>query len=81
MNIVEACNKWNSIFKNAIPCLNDFLDGNLSVLCGEPKIDLLKLDNFLRQKYKYDVCKEISLSNFLKEKFGNEAVCIVEKLF
>ena len=80
MEIKEICKEWNSIFKNTIPGLNEFLDKRISVLCGKPQIDLLKFDDFLRQKYKYDEGHEISLSNFIKEKFGNEAVCIVKKL-
>lgn len=80
MDIVEICKEWNSIFKGTIPCLNEFLDRKISILYGEPKIDLLKFDDFLRQKYKYDENKEISLSDFMREKFGDKAVCIVEKL-
>lgn len=80
MEIVKARKEWNSIFKDAIPCLNEFLDKRISVLCGKPQIDLLKLDDFLRQKYKYDDDREISLSTFIKKKFGDEAVCIVKKL-
>lgn len=80
METVEVCKEWNSIFKNAIPCLNEFLDRKFSILCGKPKIDLLKFDDFLRQKYKYDEGREISLANFIEETFGCEAVCIVEKL-
>lgn len=80
MDIKEICTEWNSIFKNAIPCLNEFLDTRISILCGKPKIDLLKFDDFLRRKYKYDEDREISLSDFIKEKFGDEAVCIVKKL-
>ena len=80
MDIKEICTEGNSIFKDAIPGLNKFLDKRISTLYGKPKIDLLKLDDFLRQKYKYDEDREISLSNFIKEKFGNEAVCFVKKL-
>ena len=80
MDIVGVCKEWNSIFKNTIPGLNEFLDKRISVLCGKPQIDLLKFDDFLRKKYKYDEGREISLSNFIKEKFGYEAVCIVKKL-
>lgn len=80
MDIVEFSKEWDSIFKNAIPCLNDFLDKRISTLYGKPQIDLLKFDDFLRQKYKYDDDREISLSDFIKEKFGNKAVCLVKKL-
>ena len=80
MEIKEIYKEWNSIFKNTIPSLNEFLDKRISVLCGKPQIDLLKFDDFLRQKYKYDEGREISLSNFIREKFGNEAVCFVKKL-
>lgn len=80
MNIAAICEEWNGIFKNAIPCLNEFLDKRISILYGKPKIDLLKFDDFLRQKYKYDEDRDVSLSDFIKEKFGNEAVCFVKKL-
>lgn len=80
MEIVEARKEWNSIFGNTIPSLSEFLDKRISILCGKPQIDLLKFDDFLRQKYKYDEKREISLSNFIKEKFGDEAVCLVKKL-
>lgn len=80
MNIVEFSKEWDSTFKGAIPCFNDFLDKRISTLYGKPKIDLLKFDDFLRQKYKYDEDIEISLSNFIKERFGNEAVSFVKKL-
>ena len=79
MEIVEARKEWNRIFEDSIPCLNEFLDKRTSILFGKPQIDLLKFDDFLRQKYKYDEDSEISLSNFIKEKFGNEAVCLVKK--
>ena len=80
MDIKEICTEWNSIFKNSIPGLNEFLDKKISILYGKPKINLLKFDDFLRQKYKYDEDREISLSNFIKEKFGSKAVCFVKKL-
>ena len=80
MDIVEARKEWNRIFKDSIPGLSEFLDKRISILFGKPKIDLLKFDDFLRQKYKYDEDREISLSNFIKEKFGYEAVCLVKKL-
>ena len=80
MEIVEICKEWNRIFKNSIPGLNEFLDKKISILYGKPKINLLKFDDFLRQKYKYDEDREISLSNFIKEKFGSKAVCFVKKL-
>ena len=80
MEIKEICKEWNSIFRNTIPGLNEFLDKRISALYGKPQIDLLKFDDFLRQKYKYDEDREISLANFIKEKFGNEAVCFVKKL-
>ena len=80
MEIVGFCNEWNRIFEDSIPCLNEFLDKRMSILFGKPQIDLLKFDDFLRQKYKYDEDREISLSNFIKEKCGDEAVCIVKKL-
>lgn len=80
MEIVEICKEWNRIFKNSIPGLNEFLDKKISILYGKPKINLLKFDDFLRQQYKYDEDREISLSNFLKEKFGSKAVCFVKKL-
>ena len=80
MDIREICTEWDGIFKDDIPVLNEFLDKRISTLYGKPKIDLLKFDDFLRQKYKYDDDREISLSNFIKEKFGNEAVCFVKKL-
>ena len=80
MDIREICTEWDGIFKDSIPGLNEFLDKRISILCGKPQIDLLKFDDFLRQKYKYDEGHEISLSNFIREKFGNEAVCIVKKL-
>lgn len=80
MDIVEICKEWKRIFKSSIPCLNEFLDREISILYGKPKIDLLKFDDFLRQKYKYDKGREISLSNFIQEKFGDKAVCIIEKL-
>ena len=80
MEIVEICKEWNRIFKNSIPGLNEFLDKKISILYGKPKIDLLKFDDFLQQKYKYDEDREISLSNFIKEKFGSKAVCFVKKL-
>ena len=80
MDIVGICREWNGVFKDSIPSLNDFLDKRMSILYGKPQIDLLKFDDFLRQKYKYDNDKEISLSDFIKEKFGSKAVCIVKKL-
>lgn len=80
MEIVEVCKEWNSVFKGTIPGMDKFLDIKLSILCGTPKIDLLKFDDFLRQKYKYDNGRDVSMSNFLKDKFGEDAVCIVEKL-
>lgn len=80
MEIVEICNEWNSVFKGTIPGMDKFLDIKFSILCGKPKIDLLKFDDFLRQKYKYDNGRDVSMSNFLKDKFGKDAVCIVEKL-
>lgn len=80
MEIVEICKEWNRTFKGSIPGLNEFLDKRISILCGKLQIDLLKFDDFLRKKYKYDEDREISLSDFIKEKFGNEAVCIVKKL-
>ena len=80
MEIVEICKEWNRIFKNSIPGLNEFLDKKISILYGKPKINLLKFDDFLQQKYKYDEDREISLSNFIKEKFGSKAVCFVKKL-
>ena len=80
MDIVGICREWNGVFKDSIPSLNEFLDKRISILYGKPKINLLKFDDFLRQKYKYDEGREISLSNFIKEKFGNEAVCFIKKL-
>ena len=80
MDIKEICTEWNSIFKNSIPGLSEFLDKRISILYGKPKINLLKFDDFLQQKYKYDEDREISLSNFIKEKFGSKAVCFVKKL-
>lgn len=80
MEIVKICKKWNSVFGDTIPSLNDFLDKRMSILYGKPKIDLFKFDDFLRVKYKYDDTREISLADFIKEKFGDEAVCFVEKL-
>lgn len=80
MNIVGTCKEWKRVFKDSLPGLNEFLDKRISVLCGKPQIDLLKFDDFLRKKYKYDEDRETSLSNFIKEKFGDEAVCIVKKL-
>ena len=80
MDIVEARKEWKRTFKGSFPCLNDFLDKRISILFGKPKIDLLKFDDFLRQKYKYDEDREISLSNFIKDRFGNEGVSLVKKL-
>lgn len=80
MEIVETCKEWNSVFKGTIPGMDKFLDREFSFLCGTPKIDLLKFDDFLRQKYKYDNGRDVSMSNFLQDKFGKDAVSIVEKL-
>lgn len=80
MEIVGTCKEWNRTFKGSIPGLNEFLDKRISVLYGKPQIDILKFDDFLRKKYKYDEVREISLSNFIKEKFGNKAVSLVKKL-
>jgi acyl carrier protein len=52
------------------------IDSFLTTLFGEPIIDIIKFDEALSKKFKYHG----SIANFIEEKFGKEALELLEKL-
>lgn len=50
-----------------------YYDSLSSILFKKLVIDVIKFDDYLRAKYRYDEKKEISLSAFLINQFGVEA--------
>ena len=55
---LEDIDKYKTVFKVPPP-----ID-----LCGG--FDILKLDDAMRKLYRYDQDREISLANFIQEKYG-----------
>lgn len=50
------------------------LDGLMMMALQRPVIDIIKLDELLKKEYKY----EGSMNDFIKSKFGDEALSILE---
>ena len=58
----------------------DFIDLPSTMLFKKPKIDIIKLDDYLIYKYGYDIEKHGSQSDFIKSKFGIDAEKTVRNL-
>ena len=64
----EDINKLSQIMGFKVP-----LDGFMMSIVGKPVIDIVKLDKRLMSVYNY----EGSMEDFIKQKFGNEALEII----
>lgn len=58
--------------------LNKFIE--LLVLYGIWDFDISKFDDYMVKKYNYKIKKDGSLKQFLKKKFGQETVNLIQKL-
>lgn len=52
----------------------------MSYYSKRPLIDLIKFDEYLQRNYCQYREREISLKNFIKEKFGEKAAKLVEEM-
>lgn len=73
--IYSAREKLKDIFGSI-----ELIDSVYSILTGTPKIDVIKLDDYLIHKFGYDIEKHGSQSDFIKSKFGNDAEEFVRSL-
>lgn len=51
----------------------DYYDGIESILFKKIVVDIIKFDDYLLEKYRYNEKKEISMSAFILNKFGIDA--------
>jgi hypothetical protein len=66
----KIINRLKEIFGFKIP-----LDGLMMMALQRPVIDIIKLDEKLQREYKY----KGSMNQFIKSKFGEEALRILEE--
>lgn len=71
--------KWENEFPN-FPPMWSFLDFIISYYSKRPLIDLIKFDEYLQRNYCQYREREISLKNFLIEKFGEKAAKLIEEM-
>ena len=60
--------------------LNEFLDAELTYLSGSPKINLIKLDDYLHSKHGDYEKEELCLAEVLIKHYGEEAKRLIEKM-
>jgi hypothetical protein len=79
MSLPEVHKKFRQYFNGCSFC--HFMDGQLSVAYGEPKIDITKFENYLREEHgaNYDA-DGLSMEEFLTGKYGKEAARFIWKL-
>ena len=77
--IQEIEDRWDSVFGIRIPTFSFFMDRFCTGVFRKPKIDIGAFDEYMRRKFHYDTDREISLSDFLEEKFGDEAKQLVRE--
>ena len=75
INIYNTRKRLKTIFGNI-----DFLDLQLTMIFKKPKIDIIKLDNYLIYEYGYDIEKHGSQSDFIKSKFGIDVENFIKEL-
>lgn len=78
-NFQKLSKKWENEFPN-LPPIWSFLDFIMSFYAKRPLIDLIKFDEYIQRHYCQYGEREISLKNFLKEKFGEKAAKLIEEM-
>ena len=78
MTLPEAHQNFRKYFPELK--FNDFIDAGLSLIYGTPKINLIKLDDYLYEKYGDYDREELCLAEVLIKHYGNEAKAFIEKL-
>lgn len=68
--ITQVAEKFEKIFGVRF---KDYYDGIESVLFKKIVVDIIKFDEYLLKKYRYNEDKEISMSAFILNKFGVDA--------
>lgn len=57
-----------------------FWDAKLSVISGKISIDIMRFDEYLTKKYEDEYTDDMSMQEFITQKFGNAASKFVFKL-
>lgn len=78
-DLQKLSKKWENEFPN-FPPMWSFLDFIISYYSKRPLIDLIKFDEYLQRNYCQYREREISLKNFLIEKFGEKAAKLIEEM-
>ena len=78
MTLPEANNNFRKYFPGLN--FNDFIAGELTLIYGSPKINLIKLDDYLYEKHQDYDREELCLAEVLIKHYGNEAKAFIEKL-
>ena len=68
--ITQVAEKFEKIFGVRF---KDYYDGIESVLFKKIVVDIIKFDEYLLKKYRYNEDKEISMSALILNKFGVDA--------
>lgn len=83
LSLREDFKAYSKQWEQAFPYLNPlsyFCDDTLSFLLKKVSFDIVKFDNELRWRFQYDAKREISLKDFVIEKYGEQASDLIEKL-
>ena len=59
---------------------DQFQDRMITMLTKKYSLDIIKFDSWLEINHGYDIKKHGSMSDFVKMKFGQDAVDFIEKL-
>lgn len=69
-DITQVAEEFEKIFGVKF---KNYYDGIESILFKKIVVDVIKFDDYLLEKYRYNEEKEISMSEFILNKFGADA--------